>query len=226
MRSENFSGSVGPQSDEGFGGNLLNPEDDKSLILNVLVLLLLLSFLAWRYLRTGEIRRILRHALIWLGIFLAVTIAHSFRFELGQIRDRILANLIPGRSFKNETGAMSFQLSPDGHFYIQARANGVEVRFLADTGASDIVLSPEAGKSIGVNPDKLSYSRIYNTANGMGRGASVVLKELKVGDFCLNNISAAVNGSPMSISLMGMSFFNRLKSYRVKDGILTIYYDP
>ncbi len=199
-----------------------------SEICYALALLVFVSFLiagSREYFRSPKIRQTLKHAAIWFGIFLGVTLMHTYRFELVQVKDRVLANLLPGRSFEKKPGMMNFPISPDGHFYIQATVNGVALRFLADTGASDIVLTPDAAERLGFDPEKLSFDRIYQTANGMGRGASVQLAEMKIGELRLENIRASVNESPMSSSLLGMSFFNRLKAYKVKNGILTLYYN-
>ncbi|HHC25244.1 MAG TPA: TIGR02281 family clan AA aspartic protease, partial [Desulfobacterales bacterium] len=201
-------------------------KDDKPAILHAFALLLLISFLTARvytHLNASEIRRIIKYATIWLCIFLAVAVAHSYRFELVQVKNKVLANLFPGRSFEKMPGTMSFQISPNGHFYIQAMVNGIPLRFLADTGASHIVLTPKAGKKLGFNLDQISFDRTYQTANGMGRGASVRLTDMKIGELRLRNVRASINESPMSHSLLGMSFFNRLKGYKVKNGVLTLY---
>lgn len=197
-------------------------------IFYVVAWLLFISFLiagSWKYFQRAKIRQTVKHALIWFGIFLGVTLMHTYRFELIQVKDRVLANLFPGRSFDKKPGMMNFPISSDGHFYIQAQVNGMAVRFLADTGASDIVLTPDAAKRLGFDPEQLSFDRIYQTANGMGRGASIQLAEMKIGELRLENVRASVNESPMSASLLGMSFFNRLKAYNVKNGILTLYYN-
>jgi predicted aspartyl protease len=38
----------------------------------------------------------------------------------------------------------------------------------------------------------------------------------------MDDVAAAVNGAPMPYSLLGVSFLDRLQSYEVKDGILTL----
>ncbi|WP_207679548.1 retropepsin-like aspartic protease family protein [Desulfonema magnum] len=217
------------------GGMVLNryvPEpvtlkDDMPTISHAFVLLLLLSYLgarSWAYFSGSEMRRIIKYAVIWLGIFLAVAVAHSYRFELAQVKNKVLANLFPGTSLEKSPGTLSFQISPNGHFYIRAFVNGIPVRFLADTGASDIVITRKAARRLGFNTDELTFDRIYQTANGMGRGASVRLRDMKVGELRLTNIRASVNEAPMNTSLLGMRFFNRLKGYKVNSGVLTLYY--
>lgn len=203
----------------------LSLNEDRSVIGQVFASLLLLSFLLARsfaYFRSSEFQRILKYAAAWAGIFLVVTIAYSYRFELSHVSNRVLSTLLPGRGFETENGKMSFQISGDGHFYIQGKVNGVDIRFLADTGASDIVLTPKAAERLGFDTDRLSFDRIYQTANGTGRGATVQLNEIRIGEFRLKNIQVSVNKAPMRNSLLGMRFFNRLKGYTVKNGILTL----
>ena len=202
-------------------------KDDAQTILYAFTLLLWISFLIARaglYFRKSEMSRIIKYASIWLGIFLIVAILHSYRFELVQVKNKVLANLFPGRSFEKTPGQMSFQISPNGHFYIQATVNGIPIRFLADTGASDIVLTPKAAKRIGFNLNTLAFNKIYQTANGMGRGSAVRLGDMKIGAIHLTNVRASVNEAPMSNSLLGMRFFNRLKGYKVRNGVLTLFY--
>ncbi|GBC63811.1 TIGR02281 family clan AA aspartic protease [Desulfonema ishimotonii] len=196
-------------------------------ILYGVVPLLWLSFIGARsgaYFQSERLRRNLKYGALWIGIFLIIAVAHSYRFELAQVRDRVLANLIPGRQVSEMSGEMRFQISPNGHFYIRAAVNGVPVRFLADTGATDIVITPGTAERLGFSPDRLRFDRLYQTANGPGRGASVRLAELTLGDLRLRDVPASVNESPMSESLLGMSFFNRLKGYTVRNGILTLYW--
>lgn len=205
----------------------LTLRENKPEITHAFALLLLLSFLGARvfsYVQKSDIRRIIKYGVTWLGIFLIVAVAYSFRFELVHVKNKVLANLIPGRSIEKKPGRMSFQISPNGHFYIRVMINNVPIRFLADTGASDIVLTPKAGTRLGFDLKQLSFDRIYQTANGIGRGASINLADMRIGDLRLRNVRASINEAAMSHSLLGMSFFNRLKGYEVKGGVLTVYY--
>ena len=72
---------------------------------------------------------------IWVLIFAMVVIAYGFRDVL---RERAAAggDGQPGRRQHRAPARAS-----DGHFHAEALVNGVPVRFLVDTGASDIVLS-------------------------------------------------------------------------------------
>jgi len=109
-----------------------------------------------------------------------------------------------------------------GHFVIEALVNGVPVSFLVDTGASDVVLTLEDAAALGFARHGLDFSRRYHTANGVVRAAPVRLREVRIGQFSLYDLEAAVNEAPIGISLLGMSFLDRLAGYRVDDGRLIL----
>ena len=100
--------------------------------------------------------------------------------------------------------------------------NGVALRFLVDTGASDVVLGPADARRLGFDVAALDYSRRYRTANGVVFGAPVTLDRVRVGPIALDDVRASVNGAEMARSLLGMSFLGRLKGYEVSDDVLTL----
>ena len=66
--------------------------------------------------------------------------------------------------------------------------NGTPIRFLIDTGASDIVLSQSDAKLIGIATENLDYSRVYETANGAGHGAMATVSSLTVGPVSFHDV--------------------------------------
>ena len=109
-----------------------------------------------------------------------------------------------------------------GHFVVEIEVNGIAIRFLVDTGASDVILSPADAARLGFNLSDLRYIRTYRTANGIVQGAPVRLDRVAVGPIALTNVRASVNGAPMRRSLLGMSFLSRLSGYEVRDDRLTL----
>ena len=102
-----------------------------------------------------------------------------------------------------------------GHFTVEAWVDGTEVDFLIDTGASVVVLSPDDAETLGLWPESLDYSAVFETANGQARAAPVTLRELRIGEIELDDVQAAVMEVPMTTSLLGMSALSQLQSYRV-----------
>lgn len=128
--------------------------------------------------------------------------------------DALAARPVPDR--------LVYRADAHGHFLIDASVNGAPIRFLLDTGASMVALSPEDARAAGIAPGDLRFSEAMNTANGVARAATVRLRSLRLGQFEVTEVPAVVMEQSMPVSLLGMSFLNRLGGYSIRDGVLTI----
>ena len=122
------------------------------------------------------------------------------------------------------TNQMILRPSRNSHYYVTAQVEGVSVRFLVDTGATSVVLSMEDAENIGLDTGNLTYSQVFNTANGQTRAAPVVLEDITIGQLSVDDVQASVNQSDMGISLLGMTFLRKLDGYQVEDGNLVFYW--
>lgn len=156
-----------------------------------------------------------------LVLILAAT-GYAYRFELQGVAQHVLGALLPYRGEEVGEGSVSFEAWPDGQFRVDAAVNGTPVMFLVDTGASDVVLTPQDAARLGYDRQNLDFSDSYTTANGSVTGAPVVLDEIAIGPIRMHDVAAAVNGAPMPYSLLGVTFLDRLASFEVKDGVLTL----
>jgi aspartyl protease family protein len=111
---------------------------------------------------------------------------------------------------------MTVTAEGNGNFYVLGSVNGAPVRFLIDTGATDIVLSPSDAGRLGVDTAALVYGREAETANGAGYGASFKADSLTVGQVALTDVPMVINQAPMSASLLGVAFLKRLDSFEVR----------
>ena len=198
----------------------MNQPDQIMRIVYLLLLILLVTG------GSGMIRRMrgaqaVRDAMLWLGIILVLVLGYSFHNEIRT--SRLGAALVPSRIQKTNDGGLSIELAQDGHFHMEAEVNGVVINFMVDTGASDIVLSPQDAKSAGFPVETLNYSRAYHTANGTGSGAPVIIKTMMVGAVTLTDVPASVNAAPLENSLLGMTFLQQFREYRVNGDTLTLY---
>ena len=116
-----------------------------------------------------------RDMLAWLGIALIIALGFVYKDEFRPIGARLLSALIPGAAVSLDPGSLVLTTGRDGHFHVMGIVNGTKVTFLVDTGASDIVLSPRDAARVGIDRGSLDFSRVYETANGPGRGAPVTL---------------------------------------------------
>ncbi len=160
-----------------------------------------------------KITKILKYLGIWSGIGIVLIALYSYRYEFSDFKNRILGEIAPSSAQTNKSGQIVISSSQDGHFYINAKVNKVDVRFMVDTGASDITLNLNDAQRIGIKSEDLIYIKQYQTANGRSLGASIKLDELEMGDVKFENLSASVTNGNLGISLLGMSFLKQLKKY-------------
>jgi aspartyl protease family protein len=161
-------------------------------------------------------------AAVWCGLLLLVVIGYGYRTELSAIVERTTANLFPSRGQVIDAHTVSFPISRDGHFWVDAVANGTKLRFLVDTGASGIVLTEADAKRLGFSLAKLSFSETFYTANGRTRGAPVTLNQLRIGPIELDHVRASVNEGELQQSLLGMQFLAQMTKIEISGDVLTL----
>jgi aspartyl protease family protein len=109
--------------------------------------------------------------------------------------------------------AASIDKAQDGHYWAEAAVNGQEVRFLVDTGASAVALTPDDAQRLGFEPSSLNYAFTVNTASGQARAAEVNLTTVAVAGAEVDNVQAYVIESGLKTSLLGMSYLGRLNQF-------------
>ncbi|HEV7307304.1 TIGR02281 family clan AA aspartic protease [Ensifer sp.] len=108
-----------------------------------------------------------------------------------------------------------------GHFFGTFRINGRTERGLVDTGASTIAINISTARRIGIAPSALSFTARVNTANGEVEAAPATLNRIEIGGISVRDVQALVlPDKALSGTLIGMTFLNRLSSFRVEDGAL------
>ncbi len=100
-----------------------------------------------------------------------------------------------------------------GHFATDGFVNGVGVRFLVDTGATMVVLSPGDAKRLAIAYLQAPVADA-GTANGRVRYHVVKLDRVRVGNVELTNVDAGVIDGYDGPALLGMSFLSRTEISR------------
>lgn len=120
-------------------------------------------------------------------------------------------------------GPSSVVLTADarGHFFTTGNINGATVRFLVDTGASMVSIGAGDARRIGIDPSK-GEPGVVNTANGQAMVSRVKVNSVRVGDIVLNNVDALVHQHDLPVTLLGMSFLNRMEMQRNGDTMTLI----
>jgi aspartyl protease family protein len=107
-----------------------------------------------------------------------------------------------------------------GHFITSGTINGSTVRFVVDTGATNVAISAAEADRIGLKytDGKLTHS---STANGVVVAYRVVLASVRIGDVQVYNVDATVLPASMPYVLLGNSFLQRFQMRREND-LLTL----
>ena len=127
----------------------------------------------------------------------------------------------PAEALAAPPNTLVYRADARGHVLLDAAVNGAPVRFLVDTGASYVTLTPADARAAGLSPRQLDFNERVSTANGEVRIATVTLRGIRLGQYSVENVPAAVLKN-LDVSLLGMSFLKRLRSYEMRDGKLTI----
>lgn len=164
------------------------------------------------------IKRFLQIAGVWALVVGATSLVYLYKSD---INARFMSVIDPSGINSTEDGLIVHR-SKDGHFWLRAYANDVPIRMMVDTGASNIVLSPEDANRIGLNLDDLNFSGIADTANGQVTYARTKIEEITFGDARFNNVPVTVNGSEMRGSLLGLSVLNEFSSIEFRGDMLIL----
>lgn len=112
-------------------------------------------------------------------------------------------------------GRQSATLAADarGHFVTGGLVNGVPVRFVIDTGATDVALPGSVATRLGIDFRK-GQPAVTQTANGRAPAWRITLDRVKVGGIELTDVGAIVIEHGLSMALLGMTFLNRVDMRR------------
>jgi aspartyl protease family protein len=199
----------------------LEPGDFGSLVYKIVLLVFIGG--AVLALFRERIMAAFQAAMLWVVIGLLLVVGYTYRFDLRDVGDRVLSELMPGRAATRNGGAVEISRGTRGDFLVIAEINGARVATVYDTGASAVVLTQEAAKAAGLPLDFLNYSVAVDTANGHARTAPVTLDRLVVGGIVERGVPALIaQPGQLKISLLGMSFLNRLRSSEVRGDKLVL----
>lgn len=175
--------------------------DTLARFLYLLILLVVVGgFFLWG--RRDRLGRHLRDLMVWALIFVMVVIAYGFR-------DTLREELFPAAMMQVDAYTIELRRGSDGHFHAELEVNGTPVRFMIDTGATDIVMSRRDAGRVGLDSNQLDFVGRAQTANGMVGVAPVRLARVRLGGFTDTNVPASVSDGSLDGSLLGMAYLDR-----------------
>lgn len=190
--------------------------DDIANLIYLSVLILVIGGYFIAVSRTN-LPKMLQQGAIWVFIFIgAITVAGLWS-EMG-------TTSLSRQSVIQTDGStiVSAPRDRDGHYYLSLIINDAPIRFVVDTGATDLVLTKEDAARVGLDPKQLAYLSIANTANGQVRLARVRLDSVQLGDITDQDVRAVVNEGDMRESLLGMTYLQKFGRIQIEGNRLTL----
>lgn len=145
----------------------------------------------------------LRMATAWGLIFVAVMAGYGLWSD-------VRTDIMPSQMV-SAGGEIEVPRAADGHYYLTLQINGTPIVFMADTGATNMVLSRDDAQSIGIDPESLLFTGEAATANGVVRTARVDLPMVELGPFRNETFTAFVTDGDMMGSLLGMDYLGQFR---------------
>jgi aspartyl protease family protein len=151
-------------------------------------------------------------ALTWVAIFGAGFILFTFRDNMGWVAQRLRAEALgtpveQGRETR-------IPMAIDGHFWVDAKLNGHDVKFLVDSGATTTTIDRNTAKAAGV-PVSGRRDLYVRTGNGVVRVASGRADELDVGTITRRDVALEIADND-DLNVLGMNYLSSLSRWGVE----------
>lgn len=183
----------------------------------LLVLALVIALLAvWRlWPKRAQLSPLGQEMLRWVLVLAIALGVYSFG-------ETLVSPFRNTQSVTVSSGTIELPREANGHYYLNAKVNGADIRFVVDTGATGIVLSQGDAARAGLRLETLAYIQTANTANGSVRIAPVVLERFDVDGLVDTNVRAYVNEGVLKGSLLGMSYLRRFEKIIITRDMLRL----
>ena len=192
----------------------MNGENSPYIFYYILLVVLIASSLIGMRLPLKQAAKMI---LAWVAIFGLVFIIVAFRSEFADFGQRLRAEATGSEIVAGET--VRIPMSDDGHFWVTARVNGQDVRFMVDSGASVTTVSRTIAQAAGI---PITFRRVMvSTANGRAWVTKSHAEALQIGPIERFDFAIDVNETD-DMNLLGMNFLSSLESWRVEGRFLVL----
>jgi aspartyl protease family protein len=192
----------------------LDEHDTLSLVYKI-VLLIVVGSVVLRMFR-DRFGEAIQAALLWVVVALVLVAGYTYRFELKDVGDHIMAELVPGRAAARGR-TVEVVRAGSGEFQIATQVNGARVPMVLDTGASTVMLTRDAAIAAGLPVEMIKYTVNIETANGRAHAAAATIDRISIGGIVERSVPALIaQPGTLKTSLLGMSFLSRLQGWEVR----------
>ncbi len=143
--------------------------------------------------------------------------------EYNSPNDKVNENAIQSKTQNNNSivnrNVLKMELQ-NGVRYVWIEINGIRLRFIFDTGASSICISPAEATVLyrqGTlqKEDILNVEYFQDATGKISEGTKVNLREVKIGDMILENVEALVVDNVNAPLLLGQTVLERFGSIEI-----------
>jgi len=131
------------------------------------------------------------------------------KLTLGLHQNKIGGNIYSVQA-KTPSKLLLIPRDNSGMFRKAGFINGVQVKFLIDTGASQVAMNETTARLVGLQYRLKGYKTQVSTASGSSSAWVIKLNKVQLGGFVINQVEALViQGDGPSEVLLGMSFLRK-----------------
>ena len=156
--------------------------------------------------------KMVKMALAWVVVFAAGFVLFTFRDDFGYLAQRLKAEAIG--TPVNQGRETRIPMAIDGHFWVNARLNGRDVKFLVDSGATMTTVDRETAREAGIQVSQ-RRDQFVRTGNGIIRVSSGRADELSVGDIVRRDVGVQVADND-DLNVLGMNYLSTLSRWGVE----------
>jgi len=151
-------------------------------------------------------------ALAWVAIFAGGFVLFTFRDNLGWVAQRLKAEAVGTPVQQGQETRIPMAI--DGHFWVEARLNGQNVKFLVDSGATTTTIDRDTAKAAGIEISS-KRDQYVRTGNGIIRVASGRAGVLTVGSITRSNVAVEIADND-DLNVLGMNYLSSLSRWSVE----------
>ncbi|MEO6247626.1 MAG: retropepsin-like aspartic protease [Sphingomicrobium sp.] len=156
--------------------------------------------------------KLVKLALLWVGIFGTGFILFTFRDNLGYVTQRLRAEALGTPVVEGST--VRIPMAIDGHFWVEATINGVSAKFLVDSGATVTTVGGGLAAQARLD-DSSSHDQLVRTGNGIVKVSSARVRSITVGSIRRRDQPVYIADND-DLNVVGMSFLSSLKRWGVE----------
>jgi aspartyl protease family protein len=178
----------------------------------VYILMAMMLVLGSLMARREPVAKLVTLALAWIVIFAAGFVLFTFRDDFGYLAQRLKAEAIG--TPVSEGRETRVPMAIDGHFWVNAKLNGHDVKFLVDSGATMTTIDRETALKAGIDVSQ-RRDQFVRTGNGIIRVSSGRADELSVGGIVRHDVGLQVAEND-DLNVLGMNYLSTLSRWGVE----------